>query len=226
MKEIIKNPLTIFFAKLIKSKFLEYKNKSKFLKIGYMSNISKCSFGMYNTIYSNVNLNEVSLDDFTYIAKNTKISKAVIGKFCSIGPDCKIGLGMHPTRDFVSTHPIFFSTLKQAQISFPDKNYFEEFSGIEIGNDVWLGSNVIVTDGVKIDDGVIVAAGSVVTKNIPAYAIVGGIPAKIIRYRFEEEEIKKLLQIKWWNMDVKYLETNFKNFHNIKEFLNDNNRNT
>lgn len=219
MKQIIRNPLTVWLGKLIKSKILEYKNKEKSLRIGYMSNATNCKFGMYNTIYNNVSLSEVVLGDFTYIAGNTNISRTKIGKFCSIGPDCKIGLGRHPTKDFVSTHPIFFSTLKQAQVTFADKDYFEEFQNIEIGNDVWLGANVVVVDGIKIGDGVVVAAGSVVTKEIPPYAIVGGVPAKIIKYRFEKEEIEKLLEMKWWDMDVEYLKTNFKKFHNATEFL-------
>ena len=219
MRYIIRNPLTVWFAKLIKSKILEYKNKDKFLKIGYMANATKCKFGIYNTIYNEVSLNEVTLGDFTYIAGNTNISKTTIGKFCSIGPYCKIGLGKHPTKDFVSTHPVFFSTLKQAQVTFVDRNYFDEFAYIIIGNDVWLGANVIVVDGVKIGDGAIVAAGSVVTKDIPPYTIVGGVPAKIIKYRFEKEEIEKLLQLKWWDMDVEYLKENFIKFHNIKSLI-------
>ncbi len=219
MKWLIKNPLTLWFVRLIKSKKLEYKNKDKNLKIGYMSSALKCSFGIYNTIYDNVNLNEVDLGDFTYIAENTNISKVIIGKFCSIGSDCKIGLGKHPSKIFVSTHPIFFSTLNQVQISFSDKNYFKELDEITIGNDVWIGTNVIVVDGVNIGDGVIVAAGSVVTKDIPPYAIAGGVPAKIIRFRFEINEIEKLLELKWWDMDAEYLKVNFKKFHNIKNFL-------
>ncbi len=220
MKWLIKNPLAVWFVRLIKSKLLEYKHKDKNLKVGYMSSANNCQFGIYNTIYENVSLNEVSLGDFTYIANDTKISKTTMGNFCSIGNGCKIGLGKHPSNTFVSTHPIFFSTLKQAQISFSDKNYFNEFDEITIGNDVWIGTNVIVVDGVNIGDGVIVAAGSVVTKDIPSYAIVGGVPAKIIRFRFEINEIEKLLELKWWDMDAEYLKVNFKKFHNIKNFTN------
>lgn len=219
MKQFIRNPLTLWFAKLIRSKMLEYKNRDKSLKIGYMSSVTNSNFGLYNTIYNKVSLNEVELGNFTYIAENTSISKTSIGKFCSIGPNCKIGLGKHPSNTFVSTHPIFFSTLKQAQISFADKSYFEEFENITIGNDVWLGANVIVIDGVNISDGVIVAASSVVTKDIPPYAIVGGVPAKIIKYRFKEDEIVNLLKIKWWDMDVGYLKNNFIKFHNIDSFF-------
>jgi len=219
MKNILRNPLSIWLIRLTKSKIIEYKNRNKFLKIGYMSSISKCNFGLYNTIYDNVSLNEVYLDDFTYIASNTKISKTNIGKFCSIGPDCKIGLGKHPSDTFVSTHPMFFSILKQTQITFADKNYFNEFENITIGNDVWIGTNVIIVDGVTIGDGAIIAAGTVVTKDVLPYAIVGGIPAKIIRYRFKKNDIEALLNLKWWNMDMDYLKKNFKLFHKIDDLL-------
>jgi len=221
MKSLLKNPMSIWFKRLIQSKILEYKYKDKKLQIGYMSLVKKSKFGIYNTIYENVILNKVTLDNFSYIAKNTEISYTRIGKFCSIGPYCKIGLGKHPSKDFVSTHPIFFSTLNQSQISFANQQYFEEFNDITIGNDVWIGSSSIVLDGIQISDGVIVAAGSVVTKDIPPYAIVAGIPAKIIRYRFSKEQIEKLLKERWWDYNIEFLQKNWKSFHHIERFLND-----
>lgn len=217
----MKNPLTIWFARLIRSKVLEFIYKDKMLKIGYLSNAQNCTFGRYNTLYDNVELNNVELGNFTYIANSTAIMNTTVGKYCSIGPNCKIGLGKHPSKDFVSTHPIFFSTLKQTQITFSDKNYFEEFENIIIGNDVWIGANAIIIDGVRINNGAIIAAGSVVTKDIPAYAIVGGVPAKIIRFRFEKDKIEKLLEIKWWDTDIEDLKRDYKKFHNINELLND-----
>lgn len=219
IRNLIKNPFTIWIIRHLRARVLEYSNNN--LKMGFLSTATHCSFGNRNTVYENVTLHNVKLGDFTYVASGSVISNTIVEKFCSIGPDCKIGLGKHPTRDFVSTHPIFFSTLKQAQISFVDRNYFEEFEKIKIGNDVWIGANVIVIDGINIGDGAIIAAGSVVTKDIPPYAIVGGIPAKIIRYRFENDAIFKLLEIKWWDMDINYLKIHFKKFHNINKFLLD-----
>lgn len=220
MLKIIRNPLIEWLFLSFKSILLELKCANKKLKILGPSRLIECNFGHRNTIYKNAVLTKVNLDDFSYIGENTIIRNANIGKFCSIGPDCKIGLGKHPSTLFVSTHPIFFSTLKQAQITFADKNYFDEYEEINIGNDVWIGSNVIILDGVIVSDGSIIAAGSVVTKNVPPYAIVGGVPAKLIKHRFNENEINKLLTIKWWDMDIDFLRKNCNSFHDVTDFLN------
>lgn len=217
MNLLIENPITIWLSRKIKSMLLEYRNSH--LKIGYMSLIKRTTFGIYNTIYNHVYLNEVELGDFTYIANNTQIHRTTLGKFVSIGRDCKIGLAKHPTSQFVSTHPIFFSPSKQCQISFADQSYFPEYGNIDIGNDVWVGDNVIIVNDVTIGDGSIIAAGSVVTKDVPPYAIVGGVPARIIKYRFDDSTIEKLLRLKWWDNDISHLKNNYKNFHDIKLFM-------
>jgi acetyltransferase-like isoleucine patch superfamily enzyme len=184
-----------------------------------MTNIFDCTYGLYNTIYDYVVLQKVELGDFTYIANGSNIKNTRIGKFCSIGPNIKCGLGRHPTHTFVSTHPIFFSTLKQSQLSFADKSYFEDFKNIEIGNDVWIGANAIIVDGIKIGDGVIIAASSVITKDVSPYAIMAGSPAKAVRYRFNETEIQYLLKLKWWDRDLSWIKENYKSFHDIKVFM-------
>lgn len=198
--------------------FLMKKYRNQSLKIGLFSRIRKCRFGNFNTIYHFVELTQVELGDFTYIANGSKITRTQVGNFCSIGPGVLCGLGKHPSRDFITTHPAFFSLLKQAQKTFVKQSLFEEYQDIKIGHDVWVGANVIILDGVKIGNGVIIGAGSVVTKDIPSYAIVGGNPAKIIRYRFDQEEQQFLEQSEWWHKDVAWLHQNAKNFKNFNSF--------
>jgi len=200
---------------------LEYSHRKKYLRLGYMTRVKNCRFDSYNTLYDYVYLNKVQLGSYTYIGRGSEIHNTIIGKFCSIGPKVLCGLGKHPANTFVSTHPVFFSTAKQAQITFADKNYYNEFEKIVIGNDVWVGARAMILDGVKIGDGAIVGAGAVVTKDVPPYAIVGGVPARIIRYRFQEDEIKYLLNLKWWDKDIQWIKNNFKRFHDIKNFKSD-----
>lgn len=219
MKALLKNPLSLWLVRRMKASLLEYTHRGMHLKIGYMSELRDCQFGEYSTIYDNVFAFNCTIGNFTYISSGTQIANTKIGKFCSIGPDCKIGLGKHPTSGFISTHPIFYSTKKQAQITFADRDYFEETDEIRIGNDVWLGARVIIVDGVSIGDGAMVAAASAVTKDVPPYAIVGGVPARIIRKRFEEDDVRNLMERKWWDQDVEFLKAHFKTFHDIREYL-------
>lgn len=217
MKHLFINFFSVQLFILIKAFYLEIKERKKKLSIGYGSYISSCQFGEYNKIQNNVKLIDVSLGDFTYIANNSNIIKTTIGKFCSIGSNCQIVLGRHPSSTFISTHPAFFSISKKHLKTFVDKNKFVEYKSVEIGNDVWIGANVIILDGIKIGNGAIVATGSVVTKDVLPYSIVGGVPAKIIKYRFKESEITKLLKIKWWNWNIEKIKKNINLFENIKK---------
>jgi len=212
---LVKNVFTIWLRSVVKTIILEASHRNKKLRLGSMTNISNCEFGKYNTINDHVVLIDVKLGDFTYVAKGSIISKTQIGKYCSIGPDIKCGLAFHPNQIFVSTHPVFYSLVRQAQITFADKNYFDEYKYIKIGNDVWIGANVLIVGEIEIGDGAIVASGSIVTKNVPPYAIVAGIPAKIIRYRFNDDDIKFLLHLKWWDLELPWIKENYKLFHNI-----------
>lgn len=224
MRWLLSNPMTKWLRTTVRSKILERKNYKKSLKLGYMVNISNCSFGTFNTIYDYSNLTHVSLDSFTYISYSTNISHTTIGKYCSIGARCNIGLGIHPSKQFVSTHPMFYSLAKQNQITFAKKNYFKEHKEITIGHDVWIGANVIVLDGVNISTGAIIAAGAVVVKDVPPYAIVGGNPANIIKYRFSKKEIELLLEDCWWDKDIELIKETYTNFHNINHYFSTNSK--
>lgn len=145
-----------------------------------------------------------SIDRYTYVGRNSTVYGTRIGGFCSIGNNFTCGLGIHPT-DKLSTSPMFYSTLKQNGITLSGSDKIEELLPVEIGNDVFIGENVTILSGVTVGNGAIVGAGAVVTNDVPPYAIVGGVPAKTIRYRFTSEQIEALQQIQWWNFADKDL---------------------
>lgn len=194
------------------------KHKDREISLGIGVSINNSDFGMYASLGNNVILNNSYIGDHSYVNSKTIINRARIGKFCSIGPEVKIGMGIHPT-NLISTHPAFYSNNKVFK-TFADKLYFKEYGKINIGNDVWIGSNVIIMDNIKIDDGAVIAAGAIVTKDVESYCVVAGIPAKYIKKRFVDEKIEKLLKIRWWDQDEKWFENNYKIFLEKKMFFN------
>lgn len=143
-------------------------------------------------------LNHVNIGSYSYIGRNSLIQNTTIGRYCSISHELNCGLGSHPTDKF-STSPLFYRKSNTFGLDIvSEDSSFVEYEPIYIGNDVWIGSRVTILDGVTIGDGAIVASGAVVTKNVPPYAIVGGVPARVIKYRFGTEKISQLQQSKWW----------------------------
>jgi chloramphenicol O-acetyltransferase type B len=129
--------------------------------------------------------------------KRKDVDKLVIGNYCSIGSGAVFmmaGNQGHNTQ-WLSTFPFYF----QANIFKIAKNGFEKAGDTIIGNDVWIGSEAMIMSGITIGDGAIIAARAVVTKDVAAYSVVGGNPSTVIKYRFDKEEIKQLLSMKWWN---------------------------
>ncbi len=153
-------------------------------------------------ILENCVINHSSINSYSYIGKGCILQYATIGKFCSIGSDVCIGLGTHPIDNF-STSPLFYRKKNTLNIKLVHQDLeFNEYKPIIIGHDVWIGTRALIMDGVNIGSGAIIAANSVVTKDVPPYSIVGGSPAKIIRYRFDEAKISNLLNSNWWEMDL------------------------
>lgn len=185
-------------------------------------------FTRFNRICQNSNIDKSSIGICSYIGSNSKLINVDIGAYTSIGPDVEIIYGTHPIH-MVSTHPVFYSMRKQCGTSFVSENVYPEFNKIEssggkavsakIGNDVWIGAGVKIVEGVSIGNGAVVLAGAVVTKDVDDYAVVGGIPAKLVKYRFDIEIITKLQQIEWWNSDMNMLRVHAKYFDDIELFL-------
>ncbi len=164
-------------------------------------------------VLKNCIINNVVLGSYSYIGKNSLIQNVKIGKFCSIANNVIIGLGKHPVKNF-STSPIFYRKKNTLGINlFKENMDFNQYEETIIENDVWIGARVIILDGVKIGNGVIVAAGAVVTKDVPDYAVVGGVPAKIIKYRFSKSKMEYLLKHSWWDYDLKKIKKNIDKFN-------------
>jgi len=213
------NPLTTWLTWLVGMAFLKIGNSGNHLRIGYMALAKRSKFGRFITLYDHVHLDRVAIGDMSYVSRATRITNTTVGKYCCIGPESLIGLGRHPSSKFVSSHPAFYSTRKQAQLSFVEIQKFEEFRNITIGNDVWIGARVVVLDGASIGDGAIIAAGAVVSGVVPAYAIVRGVPATVVKYRFDDATIEALQQSKWWDMPFNILQENSRHFEDPESFM-------
>lgn len=169
-------------------------------------------------IYSGCHIVNTNIGDFTYCSYDTKITNAQIGKFCSIAGNVTIGAAEHPI-SWISTSPVF-ENVKNSGSSTRFAN--EELPSIKttnIGNDVWIGAGAMIKQGVTIGNGSIIAAMAMVTKDVPPYAIVAGVPAKVIKYRFEENIVKALQESEWWNFDDDQLRKMGINIRNPELFI-------
>jgi acetyltransferase-like isoleucine patch superfamily enzyme len=131
---------------------------------------------------------------YTSIGRNTKVNHAQIGRYCSVSWNVTIGATNHPFHT-VSTHAFPYC----AAIGFVGEDSLETAPAV-IGHDVWIGANCVILPGVNVGHGAVIGAGAVVTKDLPAYAVAAGAPARVIRYRFSEALIKRLLRLQWWDL--------------------------
>jgi acetyltransferase-like isoleucine patch superfamily enzyme len=210
---VLMNPLYEYLKWLATKIFYQCKYWGAHLRISYKAHIHGSRFGKCNFIGKYTILTKVGLGDFSYIANHCTISYTEIGKYCSIGPNVKIAPGRHPSAIFVSTHPSF---LKR---NFAANSGYAGNLPVTIGNDVWIGANALIIDGVSIGDGAIIGANAVVTKDVSPYCIVGGVPAKVIRKRFADEQIAQLLEFKWWDKSEEWIRQHTGDFDNIEVFL-------
>lgn len=163
----------------------------------------------------------VHLGDYSSIGIGSCVSNARIGRFTVIARDCYVGVGGHPT-SYLTAHSVFYKNKPWSLHPEWTKDIdFDESPITHIGNDVWIGTRSIIMDGVNIGDGAIIAAGAVVTKDVPPFAIVGGVPAKVIKYRFSQEIIERLMETKWWDLPDEEITRRIDLFHKANPTIED-----
>lgn len=211
-------------------------NKHTFSRISLDTYIDKNSnLAGHNVIASKCSIVESNIGKYSYLGMNCRLDFTDVGNYCSISNDLQVISGNHPTKVFISSHPFFYRKDYLDQDAIKD-SIFEQYSYADkekrrlvvIGNDVWIGAGVKLLNGVTIGDGAIIGMGSVVTKDVSPYSIVGGVPAKVISYRFDDETIKLLLIMKWWDKEDEWIKENsiyFNNINNINTLLSRGNSN-
>ncbi len=216
--------LNIIFSKLknlIYSSYQLAKLRQAYPSCIFHNNVVvyKTVFGDFNVTFDDVVISISNIGSHTYIQKGATIINADIGKYCSIASKVSIGPGLHFMKG-VSTHPSFY--LKNTPLAkvYSKTDEFQSSKRTTIGNDVWIGEGAIILDGVNIGNGAIIAAGSVVTKDIDRFSIVGGTPARLIRKRFDEETIELIENHSWWNNTETWIQDNVSLFKDIEGFKN------
>lgn len=226
MRSISEREKNMKIIDVIYERYLEYRFKRESMHKGVIfakSGIAGRECELEGNNYVAGEIYNCALGYGSYVHKNSVLTNVKIGRFSAIGENVNIRLFQHPTH-MVSISPCFYR--KQHTLrTFVDQDYYEDLKNddngysVTIGNDVWIGQGVSIKSGVIIGDGAVIGAGAVVTKNVEPYAIVGGVPAKLIRYRFSTEQIDALLKIQWWNKDVKWFEENGNLFVDIDKFI-------
>lgn len=158
-----------------------------------------------------------TFDRYSFCGYDCTIINCSVGAFCSIANNVSIGGSKHPI-EWVSTSPVFRSRRDSVKKKFSEHDYVNSIRTF-IGNDVWIGENVLIKQGVRVGNGAIIGMGSIVTKDVGDYMIVAGSPAKLIKKRFDDILIQKLIEIQWWNFEDEKLHEYAQYFTNPNEFI-------
>nr|WP_319566125.1 CatB-related O-acetyltransferase [uncultured Rhodoferax sp.] len=171
-------------------------------RISFNSNISLDTKIQENVkIFEGCKISSCKIGRFTYIGKHSEFERTEIGSFTSIAPQVLCGMGSHPL-SLISTYPGFYTNKSSGAEWLGTHIEFNDRLTTTIGSDVWIGIRSIIMAGVTVGDGAVIAAGSIVTKDVPPYAIVAGVPAKFIKYRFSPDKTERILKSKWWDMPI------------------------
>lgn len=190
---------------------------AKILQNARPSLMRGCKLHRRSKVLSGSRLANVSIGRYSYCGYQCRITDTDIGAFCSISDYAAIGGAQHPMY-FVSTSPVFSAGRNCLRANFAKLKYDRGGRTI-IGNDVWIGYGVMIKSGVSIGNGAVIGMGSVVTKDVPAYEIWAGNPARRIRERFDATTVAELDQIQWWSMSEAELRAGAEFFNNVEKFI-------
>lgn len=215
---MIKFFIKSFITKLINLIYFSLKARKLHLRLESLDITRDCIFEGNNYIHKGVKIGpKCKIGRFSYLSgPSTVINDTHIGKFCSLALGVKIGLDEHDY-NLVSTHPFLYSSKYGKFVDV--KNSIQKKGKTIIEDDVWIGAGSIILKGIKISKGAVIAAGSVVTKDVEPYSIYAGVPAKMIKKRFDDETIKKLLKIDWCTMDDIKIKESLQSFYKVKDFI-------
>ncbi len=188
--------------------------------IGYNSSFEGANYLGNGSVFSG------AMGYGSYMGDHSNINGRV-GRFTSIAGNVNVVNGFHPTDTYVAMHPSFYSDVCSVNIPPRGKTGFvehryadpEKKHAVVIGNDVWIGWGATLIAGVTVGDGAVIAAGAVVTKDVPPYTVVGGVPARPIKKRFSDEQIEKLLAFRWWDQPQDWIIENRERFDNVDDFV-------
>lgn len=191
---------------------------SKIIKKLHLRAISNSDIHKTSKICSGSQIVNVKIGKYSDVGYDCIIINAEIGAFCSLGANIVIGGASH-TIEWVSTSPVFNENKDHLPKKFSNHKFSLESKTV-VGNDVWIGNNVMIKANVKISDGAVLGMGSIVTKDVGPYEIWAGNPAKLIKKRFEDDKIEKLLETQWWNLTDNEIEKIAPLFTDVDSFLN------
>jgi len=186
------------------------------------AHVRESHLGPWTAVGARTSISETTMGDYSYVVNDSSIIYCEIGKFCSIAAHTRINPGNHPLERVALHHFTYRS--KSYQLGPEDDHEFFEWRRshkVTLGHDVWIGHGAVILPGVTIGTGAAVGAGAVVSKDVPDYAIVVGVPAKVLRYRFPDAIQKRLLKLAWWNWDREKLAVALPDFRelSVEQFL-------
>lgn len=181
--------------------------------------VQNSTLGEWTELAEGVHFVNSTLGDYSYVMQHSQIMGATIGRFCSVASFVRLNPGNHPLWRPTSHHMTYRASAYG--LGEDDTAFFEwrEAHPVTLGHDVWLGHNVTVLAGVSIGNGAAVGAGAVVTKDVPPYTIVAGVPARPIRQRFDDPTCQALEDIQWWNWTRAELASHFEDLKDMDIFL-------